>query len=255
MYPYDFIPKSNFIDRNLIFIAIPFASRYLNIYDDLIIPSIDKVNEKRGGDEKLVPWKADDPKNTRSGWLAILEKLYTARIVLGVLTGNNPNVFYELGIAHSTQQIERQVLIAEKGYERKFDLKDLIYREYDPGDLNASVDDLVEAIEDTLKLYDYNNDQLISKAHGKLSLPEVRVCLDFGDRSHFALLEEASEVHKRGFEYLTHAGLLRTSTKPKKNNLGSLDVSYYWTDLGNAVLNQLDRIDEKQMLERFRNYL
>ena len=51
----------------------------------------------------------------------------TAQIVLGVLTDDNPNVFYELGIAHATQPITRQILIAENGYKPRFDTKDLIY--------------------------------------------------------------------------------------------------------------------------------
>jgi len=127
MYPYHFRPKGYFVDMWKVFVAMPFDDRYQPVYTDLIIPSIDKVNKARQEGDRLTYYRGKDPKHTRAGWLEILEELYTARIVLGVLTGSNPNVFYELGIAHATQQMHRQLLIAEKGYTTEFDLKDLIY--------------------------------------------------------------------------------------------------------------------------------
>ena len=114
MYPFNFMPKGGFIDQNKIFVAMPFSEDFEAIYKDLIEPAVNEANKNRADTEKLWLYRAKDPKHTRTGWLDILENLFTARIVMGVLTGDNPNVFYELGIAHATQQIERQILIAEK---------------------------------------------------------------------------------------------------------------------------------------------
>ena len=44
MYPFDFRPEGGFIDPRLIFVAMPFADEYDNIYTDLIVPAIDKAN-------------------------------------------------------------------------------------------------------------------------------------------------------------------------------------------------------------------
>lgn len=235
----------------MVFIAMPFDDKYDPEYTDLIVPSIEKINQELNENEKLEYYRGKDLKYTRSGWLEILEKLYTARIVLGVLSGNNPNVFYELGIAHSTQLIDRQLLIAEKNYKSQFDLKDLIHTKYDADNLAASIDDLANAIKDTLKVYEINEDRLVSMAESKLSIPELIVLSEFGKHSHFVIKPKSDQLHTRGFEHLCHAGLLRLSTETVENDIL---YSYYWKDLGNAVLYRLKIISQEEMYERFSKY-
>lgn len=164
MYPYNFLQRKGFVDMRKVFIAMPFADAYEPIYTDLIVPSIRQVNNDRAENEQLTWYRGKDPRYTRAGWLEILENLVTSRIVIGVLTGDNPNVFYELGIAHATQQIERQLLLAEEGYRPKFDLKDLIFVKYDPGKFSASVSELAAALKDTLEIYDIASDRMVSLA-------------------------------------------------------------------------------------------
>ncbi len=50
----------------------------------------------------------------------------------------NLNFFSEISL-NLPQQIERQLLLAEKSYKPKFDLKDLIYIEYDQNNLKQSI--------------------------------------------------------------------------------------------------------------------
>jgi len=247
MYPYNFKPKFGFIDFKRLFVAMPFHEDYEQIYTALIIPSVEKVNESLASNEQLEIYRAKDKVYTRSGWLDILENLYTSRILLGVLTGNNANVFYELGIAHATQQIERQLLIAEKGYKARFDLKDLIYIEYDLSNLAVSVKELSEAIKDTLAVYDINNDRQIQIAESKLSYYEFEVLMDYGNRRHFYLPIDAPPKHYDGLAYLCHSGLLRLATLPKPPKI---EFSFWWTDLGNAVLKHLKIINEKERVRR-----
>lgn len=234
-----------------IFVAMPFADEYEPVYSDLIIPSIKKVNEHLGETEKLTWYRGKDPKHTRSGWLEILENLYTSRIILGVLSGDNPNVFYELGIAHATQQIERQLLIAEENYKAKFDLKDLIHIKYNSKNLRTSVPELSNAISDTMKVYDIIADHMVSLAESKLSYYEFDVMKKYGTTSHFYLPEDADSKHYDGLAYLCHAGLLRLSAKPDE---GKIKYSYYWTDLGNAVLHRLKVIQEESLYHRMNEY-
>jgi hypothetical protein len=252
MYPCDFRPKKVFTNMKEIFIAMSFDNQYENVYTDLIIPSIKKLNTELKKEEQLSIYRAKDPKYTRSGWIDILEHLYTARIVLGVLSGDNANVFYELGIAHATQQIERQLLIAEKDYKPKFDLKDLIYTKYDPDNVSASVDELSDSIRDTLKLYDIKKDRIVSKAKKKLSYYEFDVMLEYGNRSHWAVILESTDLNTiTGNAYLCHAELLYLATVKRKK--GKIEFSYWWSDLGNAVLNLLGIIDDVEMNKRMQN--
>src|SRR4030065_2090680 len=148
MYAYDFRPKRKGIYHSLIFVAMPFDDKYSNIYDDLIDPATTKANKMLGysGSLSLRTFRTKDDIRTTSGWINVLENLSTAQIVIGVLTGNNKNVFYELGIAHATQQIARQILIANKGYKPSFDTKDLIYLDYDKKNIAESIEPLAHKI-------------------------------------------------------------------------------------------------------------
>jgi len=251
MYPYHFRPKGYFVDMWKVFVAMPFDDRYQPVYTDLIIPSIDKVNKARQEGDRLTYYRGKDPKHTRAGWLEILEELYTARIVLGVLTGSNPNVFYELGIAHATQQMHRQLLIAEKGYTTEFDLKDLIYTTYSAADPAGSIDSLSGAIEDTLKMYEINQDRMVSLAQSRLSVIELQILWERGAESHFLIRTESPDKELNGYADLCHSRLLSLSTKVCKERI---EYSHYWTDLGNALLNRLGIITNATMRERMRNY-
>lgn len=252
MYPFDFMPKGGFIDDNKIFVAMPFADQYENIFTDLIEPALSDLNKTRDTHDKLFLYRAKDPKHTRTGWLDILENLFTSRVIIGILTGDNPNVYYELGIAHATQQIERQILLAEKGYDIKFDLKDIIHCLYDPGDIRASKDDLATSINDTLKYYDLIKDRLVSQAESKISRYELWVMNHFGSNNHFVIPELMSDRLFDAIAYLCHHRLLRLSPQPREE--GTIPFSYYWTDLGNAVLTKLNIIDEQERLDRSRRY-
>ena len=252
MYPFDFKPKGGFIDNKKIFVAMPFEDHFENIFTELIEPALAVLNNSRSEHDRLFIYRAKDPKHTRTGWLEILENLFTSRVIIGVLTGDNPNVFYELGIAHATQQIERQILLAEEGYKIKFDLKDIIHCFYNPADINASINELSASIVDTLKYYDLVNDRLVSQAESKISRYELWVLNHFGSNSHFVIPELMSDRLFDAIAFLCHQRLLRLSAKSKGS--GSIEYSYYWTDLGNAILTKLSIIDDHERLDRSRKY-
>ncbi len=253
MYPFNFKVENNFIDFRKIFVVMPLAEKYNTVYTDLIVPAIDNVNKKFDEKNKLHYTRADDPKNTRSGWLEILENIFSSRIIIGVLTGNNANVFYELGIAHATQQIERQLLLAEEEYQPKFDLKDLIYVKYNPTKISESIPSLTESIIDTLKIYDMKKDRQISLALSKIGMYEFEIIKEFGKVSHFVLEKNIEQKYFIGLSFLCHTGLTRLSTKSINGGI-NLEYSFYWTNLGNAVLNRMQIINTEEMYKRFNEY-
>lgn len=255
MYPFDFKPKMSYIDFNKIFVVMPFADEFKPVYANLIESSIKHLNKNRSTENELYCIRADDPLYTRSGWIEILEHIHTSRIIIGLLSGDNANIFYELGIAHATQQIERQLLLAEKYYKPKFDLKDLIYIEYDNDNLEGSISDLSNAIIDTLKVHDINRDKQVSFALSEIGMYEFEVVRKFGHVSHFYLRENVEPRFYDGLSFLCHSRLLRLSTKSiMKENQLTLEYSYYWTNLGNAVLNRLKIINEDEMKNRYSDY-
>ena len=194
--------------------------------------------------------------------------------MLGVLTSNNANVFYELGIAHATQPISRQVLIADDKYEPRFDLKDLIFYRYEK-DLTKSIVPLADRIINAMDLYQFENDKIFKKAIMALGPYEFEVLMDRGGQTNFAVHTSTEgradyeafikERHKDDEGYwkgsferqvfaitnLCRLGLLGLNVNPQLEG-GNLLIgfSHHWTDLGNCVLKSMKIINEKQLLER-----
>lgn len=266
MYPYDFEPKQRSLNKQEIFVAMPFHEDYDNIYDLLIVPAVEKANEKLEylNDGRLHPYRAKDDSKTVSGWINILEHLFSAQIVLGVLTSDNPNVFYELGIAHATQPISRQILIAKRGYKTKFDLKDLIFLEY-MEDFEESIDPLSTKIQNAIEYYKIETDKRIHKVRMKVGLLSFGVMLKFSSDSHFSMRISKDEVspikdipkgiydkYIQGVESLCQVGLLGLYTKTERDE-NKIEFSFYWTGLGNEVLRQMDLITEDDLNKRWKS--
>jgi hypothetical protein len=84
------------------------------IYDFVIAPAV------RG--QGLEPYRADLDPTPGSITPKMLSELLDARLVIADLTGRNPNVFYELGIAHSFAR--PLISIADSVASLPFDAKD-----------------------------------------------------------------------------------------------------------------------------------
>jgi len=256
MYTYDYKPKRNGIDHSLIFVVMPFGDKYDNIYNDLIDPAVAKANEILGYEDSLSlrPYRTKDDIRTKSGWMNVLENLFTAQIVIGVLTGNNKNVFYELGIAHATQQIARQILIAYKGYKPSFDTKDLIYLGYNKKNIAESIEPLADKIVEAIKAYNLDNEMKVIKARGSVGMSGFTAIMTYGGSRNFAVHTADLKDHhalRNGLDILCQLGLLHLNTASKlNNNIPNIEFSYWWTGIGNDVLKFLKIIDEEQLLQR-----
>ncbi len=103
------------LDPNLCFTLMPFEAELKAIYDDHIRPVVES--------EGLSCIKADDIVSTGLITWDIWEKINRARFIIADLTGKNPNVFYELGIAHTLGK--EVILITQTMEDIPFDLKAL----------------------------------------------------------------------------------------------------------------------------------
>lgn len=84
------------------------------IYKYIVAPAVDSVG--------LVPYRSDLDYAPGAITPRFLSELLAARVVIADLTGNSPNVFYELGIAHSF--VCPLVSIADSAKSLPFDAKD-----------------------------------------------------------------------------------------------------------------------------------
>lgn len=103
------------LDTQLCFVLMPFADRFQPIYDDHIRPSVETAG--------LRCERADEIKGTNLITWDIWEKINRARFLIADLTDQNPNVFYELGLAHA---ISKDVILLTQSMDFvPFDLKSL----------------------------------------------------------------------------------------------------------------------------------
>lgn len=69
--------------------------------------------------------RADDIYSQRPIFASILDSILSSEIIVSDLTGKNPNVFYETGIAHSVREPQSVILVAQSLEDVPFDLRHL----------------------------------------------------------------------------------------------------------------------------------
>lgn len=89
-----FGPLTHRVQEKLIFVLMPFQDKLDAIYTNVIKPSIED-------DIHFVCRRADELKSNKPLIQDIWKSICEARVVIADLTGFNPNVMYELGIAHT----------------------------------------------------------------------------------------------------------------------------------------------------------
>jgi hypothetical protein len=97
------------------FVLMPFAQDFGPVYDTILdaLESSEvgfhcrRADELFGGDQIMA---------------GVLREIASAQLIIADLTSRNPNVFYELGIAHMTKKAERVLLLAQRVDDVPFDL-------------------------------------------------------------------------------------------------------------------------------------
>ena len=160
IYPKQFIEtKYNKFKVNTFFVIMPFSEDLSNTY--IIINSVAR-------ELGIECTRADDIKTTSE---AILNKICTqisqAYYIIVDITNLNPNVFYELGIAHVLRDANKVLIIKEIGTECPSDIKHLHYYEYKKENLNTLKESIIKffnennILEDLYNLLEFHN--LVSK--------------------------------------------------------------------------------------------
>jgi len=126
-----------------IFVLMPFATELKPIYEDHI--------KKVAAEIQLSSGRADDFFLNGSVITDIWSAINAAKIVIADCTGRNPNVFYEIGVAHA---IGKDTILISKSIEDvPFDLRHLrvIIYEYTPPGIKALESTLKNTISNMLK--------------------------------------------------------------------------------------------------------
>lgn len=103
------------VDNKSVFVIMPFEEAWSDvIWSDVLTPAIKEIG--------MNPIRADDlfgPNIMEDVWKGILQ----AAILICDITGRNPNVFYELGIAHTLGK--KVILLTQNADDIPFDLRHL----------------------------------------------------------------------------------------------------------------------------------
>lgn len=113
--PQDKVPK------DICFTIMPFGGWFDNYYEEIYRPAIANTG--------LVAKRADDLYRPSNIVNDIWDYTKKAKIILADLTGKNPNVFYELGLAHAITK--PAILITQSMDDIPFDLRSLRIIQYD----------------------------------------------------------------------------------------------------------------------------
>jgi len=108
------------IEDDLVFMLMPFRPNFERIYEEHIKTTLNELH--------LRSMKADDIFSTGPIIEDVWEYINKARIIVSDVTGRNPNVFYELGIAHTIGK--DVIIIAQNEDDIPFDLRHLRYFTY-----------------------------------------------------------------------------------------------------------------------------
>ena len=124
------------IEEDTITCLMPFHSDYDKIYNRII---------RASKDHRFICRRSDNAYKPGEIMKYTIELILKAQIIIGVLDGRNPNVYYELGIAHS---VGKPVILVAKDNEKAtipFDLRQHRFIFYTSlNDLQKKLDDALE---------------------------------------------------------------------------------------------------------------
>jgi hypothetical protein len=126
-----------------VFMVMPFKKELTSVYVDHIKPVVTNMGFtiKRG----------DDPFSEHDIMRDIWSLTCNARIIIADCTGRNPNVFYEMGIAHTLGKL--LIPITQETEDIPFDIRGLRYIQYEssPGGLKQLEKDLEAVIQNLIR--------------------------------------------------------------------------------------------------------
>ena len=128
------------LDRQLVFVLSPFEDPFDTLFREHIRPTVENLG--------LACIRADDIFRNRAIMEDVWEHINKARLLIADLTDENPNVFYEVGIAHTVGK--EVILIAKSIDDVPFDLGYLRCVIYDRG-YKTFAEELAKTISEVLK--------------------------------------------------------------------------------------------------------
>ena len=105
-----------------LFVMMPFALEYRWVFDEVIVPAAQQLG--------ISVSRMDEEAFVGSISKKIEKKIDESTFLLADISDNNPNVLYELGLAHGKSYQDRTILITKDSSTVPFDISDYVVIEY-----------------------------------------------------------------------------------------------------------------------------
>ncbi|MBV6506262.1 MAG: hypothetical protein ILNGONEN_01835 [Syntrophorhabdaceae bacterium] len=117
------------VNDRLCFVLMPFEKGLKIVYQQAIRPACEKAGFKALRADELI-----GPYNIHRD---IIRQLFSSDVIVADLTGWNPNVFYEMGIAHTLDN--KTILIIQEGNRLPFDIGNYRCIFYEPSEVGLEL--------------------------------------------------------------------------------------------------------------------
>lgn len=126
IYPKQFKSSKIPVEKNRCFFLMPFSKEFDYIY------GVIKNDMQESG---FICNRADEISGSKPIMNKILTEIFKSQYIITDLTNYNPNVFYELGIAHAFKDSQNIIILKQKNCKIPFDITHLTYIDYDANNL------------------------------------------------------------------------------------------------------------------------
>lgn len=141
---------------NICFVIMPFGIGFDDLYEKVYVPAIQS--------QGLSPLRADEIYDNQPIIRDITQSIHHAKVILADVTGRNPNVNYELGIAHALKK--EVILLTAEAKDVPSDYRHLRYLQYNRMDVDWN-QTLSQELQATLK-------QVLSRlSHSDKTIPST----------------------------------------------------------------------------------
>jgi len=202
---------------SLCFVIMPFSAEYDLVYHQLIKPAAETSG--------LKVLRADDIYSPGVITEQIRAAIHQSRICIADVSGKNPNVLYEVGIAHTLDKTT--ILLSQSVEQIPFDLRAFRVVLYDMKKIKRARENLVSAIQEILgerKLVEA--EELLQQGNVKAAIAEASIYFEqtlreliYQNESRIANLLQGRIPERLGMgqmlEYLSKLGVVSKNDVPK----------------------------------------
>lgn len=148
VYPKQFLSTNMLVDKNRCFVIMPFEEKLNYVYGKI---------KKELSSKGFICNRVDEIGGSTPIISKILNEMLRSRYIIADLTDCNPNVFYELGVAHCFKDAQNIIILKQKGSKIPFDVTHLTYIEYERDNLFFLTSSILDAINETKYVVDLEN--------------------------------------------------------------------------------------------------